>query len=98
MGDSVRVELNLRGINELMSSDEVREYISEVAGNVAAAANDMSGGAGYGSSAKVTSRGWVAVGNVFPDSKEAAHDNYENNTIERAVGRIGLRRSKGGAR
>ena len=29
---------------------------------------------------------WIAVTNVFPNSREAAHSNYENNTLLKALG------------
>lgn len=92
MADS-RVELNLSGINALMSSAGFAEKIQDAARAVASQASTMSG-EDYGSSVKAGR--WVAIGNVFPDSAAAAHDNYENNTLEKAVGAVGLNRHKGG--
>ena len=92
MADNVRIELNLPGINALMTSEEFAAKIREAASEVASSANSMSD-AEYGYSVKKGR--WVVVGNVFPDSKKAANDNYLNNTLEKAVGSSGLHRRKG---
>ena len=95
MADNIRIELDLKGLNELMTSPGIVDAVSAAAEAVAAQASSMSG-ENYGSSVKTEGKKWVAIGNVFPDSKGAAKDNYMNNTLEKAVGTIGLRRHKGG--
>lgn len=92
MADKVRIELNLPGINALMKSSEIAGAIGNAASAVASQASNMSG-EDYDSSVK-TAR-WVAIGNVFPNSARAAHDNYMNNTLEKAIGASGLHRGKG---
>lgn len=91
----VKVELNLRGLNELMTSEGFIKCIQNAANAVASEASAMSG-EDYGSSVKVQGKSYVAIGNVFPNSKEAASDNYENNTLEKALATVGLNRRKGG--
>lgn len=93
MAGNVTVELDLQGINAIMSSDEVKAVIADAAKDVANTARNLSGQS-YGSNAKVTSRRWVAVGNVYPETSEAGADNYRNNTLEKALGQAGLRRRK----
>ena len=92
---AAKVELDLQGLNELMTSKGFVGLISDAAEAVARQASSLSGEK-YGSSVKVQGKKYVAIGNVFPDSAGAAQDNYENNTLEKAVGAVGLNRSKGG--
>lgn len=91
--DVIRVEIDLAGLNELMSSGAVAEVVGAAADEVAAMASAMSG-EDYSSA----SRGgnFVAFGNAFPNSEAAAKDNYNNNTLEKALSSTGLPRSKGG--
>ena len=37
---------------------------------------------------------WIAIVNVFPNSKAAAHENFKDNTLLKAVGAVGLPMSK----
>ena len=37
---------------------------------------------------------WIAIANVFPNSKDAAHENFKDNTLLKAVGAVGLPMSK----
>ena len=87
----VEIELNLPGINELMKSPEIVEALQEAGNAVAAQA-----GADY--AATTHQARWIAVANVFPNSREAAHDNFKNNTLLKAVGSAGLPGSKDDAR
>lgn len=84
---NVEVKINLQGINEVMRSPEIAAAISAAGEAVASAAGD-----GYGT----RSGAWdyIAYCNVFPDSKEAAKENYEENTIVKAAGAVGLPFSK----
>lgn len=83
----VKFELNLKGLNELMKSSEMESALLEAGEAVANAA-----GADYGASVHQAS--FVAICNVYPNSEEAARENYEQNTIEKAVGMVGLERTK----
>lgn len=83
----VKFELNLKGLNELMKSSEMESALLEAGEAVANAA-----GADYGASVHQAS--FVAICNVYPNSEEAAKENYEQNTIEKAVGMVGLERTK----
>lgn len=76
-------KLNLAGLNELMKSAEMQQCLDRAGSAVAAAA-----GGDYGKRTHVAS--FVAITNVYPDSKDAAEDNYENNTLLKALGSVGL--------
>lgn len=87
MADKVKFELNLTGLQELMKSEEMQQALSEAGAAVANAA-----GGDYAHREHVAS--YVAISNVYPDSKEAAHENYESNTLLKAIGAVGLPMSK----
>ena len=87
MANKVEFELNLAGLQELMKSDEMQAALSEAGAAVANAA-----GGDYAHREHVAS--FVAISNVYPDSKEAAKDNYENNTLLKALGTVGLSMTK----
>lgn len=80
---NVDFELGLAGLNELMKSPEMQAHLRQAGQAVASAA-----GTGYGSEVHVAS--FVAIANVYPDSKEAAHDNFTNNSLIKAAGSTGL--------
>lgn len=80
---NVKVELNLAGINEMMKSPEIQAHLQKAGEMVADAAGD-----GYAANTDVIN--WVAITNVYPDSKEAAHDNFTHNSLLKAVGAVGL--------
>lgn len=86
---ALKFELNLAGLNELMKSDEMKSALLEAGQAVAGAA-----GAEY--AAEVHTASFVAISNVYPNSKEAAHENYKENTLLKAVGAAGLSMTKGG--
>lgn len=87
MSNKVKVELNLPGLNELMKGPEIQSALS-AAGNAVI----QSAGGDYACDVDVIN--WIAIANVYPDSKEAAHDNYKNNTLLKALGSTGLKMSK----
>lgn len=89
MSNSVQFELNLSGLNELMKSDEMVSILEE-AGEVVA---DIAGSE-YGHRTHLGS--FVAICNVYPDSKDAAHENFEENTLLKALESSGLSMSKRG--
>lgn len=83
----VEVELNLPGLNELMKSSEMQAALNDAGSAVArAAGND------YACDSDVLN--WIAIVNVFPNSKAAAHENFKDNTLLKAVGAVGLPMSK----
>lgn len=79
----VKIELNLQGINEMMKSEEIQAHLQRAGEAVANAA-------GNGYAAKTQEINWIAITNVYPDSKEAAHDNFQNNSLLKAIGAVGL--------
>lgn len=87
MSKNVKVELNLPGLNELMKSAEMQSALRD-AGNAVASA------AGNEYACDVNTINWIAIANVYPDSAEAAHDNFKNNSLLKAVGAVGLSTSK----
>lgn len=83
----VKVKLNLKGINELMKSPEISASVLEAGQAVA-----RSAGSDY--AAEVHEARWIAISNVYPDSSKAAHENFKNNTLLKALGSVGLKQSK----
>ena len=80
---NVDFKLNLPGLNELMKSPEMQAALQD-AGN---AVSNVAGG-DYG--VRVHQASFVAIANVYPNTKRAAKDNYENNTLVKALGAVGL--------
>ena len=89
MSNNVDFKLNLAGLNELMKSPEMQAGLQD-AGN---AVSNVAGG-DYG--VRVHLASYVAIANVYPNTKRAAQDNYENNTLVKALGACGLSMTKGG--
>lgn len=83
MASKVEFELNLAGLNELMKSPEMQTALELAGQTVAGVANGD-----YG--VRVHLANFVAIANVYPDSKAAAQDNYKNNTLVKALGASGL--------
>lgn len=92
----VKVALNLAGVNQLMKSPEIQAHLQTAGALVAAQATAASGGAAFDASTHLAS--FVAITNVYPASKEAAHDNFENNTLLKSIGATGLYTSKTAAK
>lgn len=85
MSKNVRFELDINGLRQLMKSEEMQAHLN-------ACGSAMAGGGEYGTRTSVAS--YVAIANVFPNSKKAAKDNYENNTLLKMAGAIGLGMTK----
>ena len=83
----IKVKLNMPGLNEIMKSPEMQSHLEAAGQAVANAA-----GEGYG--VRVHVANFVAIANVYPDSKEAAKENYEANTLVKALSSAGLKMSK----
>ncbi len=75
-----KIELNNEGIRALLKSEEIAAACVEVANQV-----QQRAGEGYAVAAPHYSDQRVIV-NVYPATKEAAHDNYENHTLNVAAG------------
>lgn len=84
---NVKVKLNLPGLNELMKSPEITQAVLEAGQAVAQAA-----GPDY--AAEVHTANWISISNVYPDSKQAAHENFSDNTLLKAIGAVGLKQTK----
>lgn len=84
---NVKFELNLPGLNELMKSAEMQAVLDDAGAQVA-----MAAGPDYTTDPK-TGR-WIGFCNVYPASKRAAHENYTQNTLLKALSASGLRMSK----
>ena len=80
-------KLDINGLRELMKGPEMQAVLQEAGDAVASGA-----GGDYGTRVHVAD--YVAIANVFPESKEAAKDNYENNTLLKALGSAGLKMGK----
>lgn len=78
----VKVELNNAGVIELFKSSEVQGWLGSLGAQVANTA-----GSDY--DYDVHTVGGTALVTIFPASKEAAHDNFENNSLLKAVGTVG---------
>ena len=83
----VKFELNLSGLLEIMKSGEMQAALAS-----AGMAGARSAGSDYGF--RVHQGDFVALCNVYPDSKKAAKENYKENTLLKAAGAVGLPMSK----
>lgn len=87
MANDVTFKLNLQGLNELMKSAEMQAALDDAAERVASVA-----GEGYATSGRTGN--YIGFANVYPDDRASAKDNYENNTLLKALGSVGLQQSK----
>ena len=78
-----KIELDISGLREVMKSGEAQAAL-QAAGNAVANA----AGGDYG--VRVHLGSFVAIANVYPNSKEAAKKNFEENTLLKACGSAGL--------
>lgn len=82
-----KFKLNLPGLNELMKSPEMQSALDDAGAKVARIA-----GSDYASSPKTGH--YIGFSNVYPNSARAAHENYTENTLIKALSGSGLRMSK----
>lgn len=76
--NKVVIRLNKSGVRELLKSDEAKALVTEYAEDIARRA-----GAGY---SVETSVGYTrARAEVSATTSEAIHDNYQNNTLLKAI-------------
>mgnify|MGYP007038181584 CR=1 FL=1 len=87
MAKDVKFKLNLAGLNELMKSAEMQSALLE-------AGNAVASSAGSEYAAEVHVANWIAISNVYPNSKQAAHENFKDNTLLKALGSVGLSQTK----
>lgn len=87
MANDVKFKLNLAGLNELMKSAEMQSALLE-------AGNAVASSAGSEYAAEVHVANWIAISNVYPNSKQAAHENFKDNTLLKALGSVGLSQTK----
>lgn len=87
MASKVKFKVNLKGLNELMKSEEVQGALEEAGKAVAEAA-----GEDYETNIK-TGR-YIAFCNVETATEKAKKENLESNTLLKAVGTVGLKTKK----
>lgn len=87
MSKKTKVEINLLGINAMMKSAEIQSAV-----DAAGAAVAQMAGSDYASSTHLAS--YVAICNVWPDTKQAAIENNRDNTLVKAVDAVGLPKTK----
>ena len=90
MSKKVKIKLNMPGINAIMKSGGIKSQIKQAGEQVAAAA-----GNGY-TAGEARDLNWISVVNVYPETKEAGHDNFKNNTLLKALNSSGLKLTKRG--
>lgn len=76
---SVKFDLDLAGLNELMKSEEMQSILEDASSQVASAAGD-----GFGHRVGIGS--YTAIGNVFAEDKETAKKAYKDNRLLKALG------------
>ena len=84
----VGIKLNMPGINAVMKGGGIQSVLK-------AAGDSVASSAGEGYAAEVRTINWIAVCNIYPDSKQAAKDNYKNNSLLKALSSSGLKMTKG---
>ena len=94
MSKKVKFEINQKGMIEFFKSAPVQAWLQDCGDYVADIAEGMAQeeGSEYSARAHLASR--TAIANVYPDRKEAAHDNYEHNTLLKAKGASGFKQTK----
>lgn len=81
----VKFRLSLKGLNELMKSEEMQTILTEHGQRVMETANSNAGykNAKYGMDTKTIR--WIAVTTVRADNATAVSDNLKNNTLLKAL-------------
>lgn len=86
--NSVKFELDIEGLRELMKSGDMQDILSRNAGIV-----QQSAGNEFAAETRTASYTGIAV--VYPASKEGARKNSEENTLLKALQTAGLPMQKG---
>lgn len=82
----VKFELDLAGLNELMKSPAMQSQLKQHGSNVLSRATSMAQVRNAEYSMNTRTINWIAVTTVRADNYEARRDNYENNTLLKALG------------
>lgn len=77
-GRLIKFELNEEGVSQLLKSAEMQGVLQGYASQKASQA-----GEGYESDVHVGQK--RAYANVFPNTKAAVYDNWDNNTLEKVI-------------
>ena len=72
------IKLNSDGVRELLRSDEVKDFLSQKAGEISGRC-----GTGYATDTKLMSTRVIA--SVYTEDPKAMKDNLDNNTLLRAI-------------
>ena len=80
----------MKTLNDIMKSSEMQDYLEDIASNIEASANSMANNPKAEYSHKIKVLDYAAVGKIYPHNAEAARDNFENNTLLKAMGSTGL--------
>lgn len=78
---NVKIELNRKGVAQLLQGAETRDMVQRIG-------NEVAQRAGTGYSARTHNSGQRQICNVYPDTREARQDNLENNTLIKAMGNL----------
>ena len=92
MSKRVKVELNLKGLNQLMKSDNMKDVLQEAAETVAGSASVLAEGEPFG--VDVHEADYVAIASIYPGSQGAAQANFEENVLLKALDGSGLQKTK----
>lgn len=82
----VKFKLNLPGLNELMKSSAMQSELIKHGSDVLSRAQSMAQVDGAEYSMNTRTINWIAVTTVRADNYEARKDNYEHNTLLKALG------------
>lgn len=83
----VKVKLNLQGINEVMKSPGIQAVCEQ-------AARDVGNASGIKTEVSSGTIRYIAYANVYPADEDAAKENYENNSLLKAISSAGYKMTK----
>lgn len=89
----VKVKVNRGEIAKFCKSQEVQDLLGRVGDQVVSAAE---GSTGLEFGRRVHTATYTAICNVYADSPAARQANLNNNVLLKAIGSVGLPRTKGG--
>ena len=81
MSKNIEVELDIRGINELMKSEWMQEILNEQAEDVVSRGGQMGVTLGY----RTHLGSFTAITNIYPDDKESARKCADDMLLEAAL-------------
>lgn len=74
----VKVELNTKGVRQLLKSHEMKNIVGDIAQNIA-------NGAGEGYESDIKYMGTRVIASAYTATEKAMKDNKKNNTLRKAV-------------